>query len=183
VRRNLQDELAGFALTEPFRAGVRLLADHGLVADLCVRERQLGEVTELVRSTPEVMFVLDHLGKPEVRDGRWQPWADNLARLAEQPNIVVKLSGLATQADWAAWMPEQLSPYLQHALAVLGPNRCMFGGDWPVSTLATTYGAWFELVAAVLAVHTPADKALVLSGVAARVYGLTVSPTIATAPH
>ena len=179
VRRNLQDEADGFALTDRFTAGVRLLADRGLVADLCVRERQLAEVTQLVRAVPEVTFVLDHLGKPGIRSGRWQPWADDLARLADQPNVVAKLSGLATEADPAAWTAGQLAPYLEHALAVFGPQRCMFGGDWPVSTLATSYADWYDVVTGVLAGHPPADRALVLGGVAARVYRLAVSPATA----
>ncbi|WP_027346585.1 amidohydrolase family protein [Hamadaea tsunoensis] len=176
VRRNLQDEADGFALGQGFRAGVRLLAEHGLVADLCVRDRQLAEVTELVRATPEVSFVLDHVGKPGIRTGRWQPWADDLARLAERPNVTVKLSGLATEADWSAWTAEQIAAYLEHALAVFGAERCMFGSDWPVSTLATSYADWYATVAGVLAGRSSADRALVLGGVAARVYRLTVGP-------
>ena len=136
---------------------------------------------ELVRCTPEVTFVLDHLGKPGIRSGRWQPWADDLARLAEAPNVVVKLSGLATEADWNAWTREQITPYLVHALAVFGTERCMFGGDWPVSTLATSYADWYDIVAGVLASHPPANRAEVFAGVAARVYRLAVSPAIATA--
>ena len=176
VRRNLQDEADGFALTPGFRTGVRLLAEHGLAADLCVRERQLAEVTELVRATPEVTFVLDHLGKPGIRDGRWQPWADDLARLAELPNVVAKLSGLTTEADWSAWTAGQLAPYLEHALAVFGAQRCMFGGDWPVSTLATSYADWYAVVAGVLADRPAADRALVLTDVATRVYRLDLDP-------
>ncbi len=183
IRRNLQDERDGFALTQRFRAGVRLLADYGLVADLCARERQLVEVTQLVRSTPEVTFVLDHLGKPDIRAGQWQPWADNLTQLAEQPNVVAKLSGLATEADWDTWEPRRISPYLRHALAVFGPHRCMFGGDWPVSTLATRYSDWLHLVASVLAEQTPDNQAQVFGAVAARVYRLAVSPPIPTTPR
>jgi L-fuconolactonase len=175
IRRNLQDEADGFAMAERFREGTRLLAEHGRVADLCIRERQMAEITELVRSIPEVTFVLDHLGKPNVRFGQWQPWADALARLADQPNVVAKLSGLATEADWATWTPGQVLPYLEHALAVFGTQRCMFGGDWPVSTLATSYSKWYDVVAEALAGYTPADHALVFGGVAARVYRLDVS--------
>ena len=179
VRRNIQDEAAGFALGQQFRAGVRLLADHGLVADLCIREHQLAEVTELVRATPEVTFVLDHLGKPGVRAGRWQPWADDLARLAEAPNVAVKLSGLATEADWITWTPEQIAPYLQHALTAFGAQRCMFGGDWPVSTLATSYADWYAVVAGVLADRSAVERALVFGGVATQVYRLDVNTSTA----
>lgn len=179
VRRNLQDEADGF-MVAGFRDGVRLLADHGLVADLCVRERQLAEVAELVRAVPEVTFVLDHLGKPDIKAGTWQPWADNLARLAHLPNLLVKVSGLATEADWDVWDPRRLTPYLRHALRVFGADRCMFGGDWPVSTLATSYGVWWQLLESVLADWSPSERADVFGGVAIRAYRLPVKPTTST---
>ncbi|WP_020524932.1 amidohydrolase family protein [Catelliglobosispora koreensis] len=183
IRRNLQDEPAGFAVSPRFRQGVGLLAAQGLVADLCVRDWQLPEVTELAKATPHVTFVLNHAGKPGVRSGQWQPWADDLARLAELPNVFVKLSGLATEANWLAWTQRQVAPYLAHALAAFGSQRCMFGGDWPVSTLATGYGQWRDVVADVVGTRTPAEQALVFSGVAQQVYGLEVIRGTATDPR
>jgi L-fuconolactonase len=176
VRRNIQDETPGFALSDDFLAGVRGLAEHGLVADVCVRDHQLEEVIGLVGAVPEVTFVLDHLGKPAIRDGRWQPWADQLARLAERPNVVCKLSGLTTEARWDSWTPDEIRPYLAHALSRFGPDRCLFGGDWPVSTLAVTYPIWLDLVRDALAPYPELDRAMVLGGTAARVYRLDLPP-------
>lgn len=172
VRRNVQDEGPGFAVTEAYVAGVRLLADHDLTADLCVRHHQLPEVTDLVRRVPQVVFVLDHLGKPAVRDAVTDPWREHVSRLAELPNVVCKLSGLTTEADWSGWRTEQILPYLRHALAEFGPERCMFGSDWPVATLATAYGRWLDVVVEALADRPVPEADLVLRGTAARVYRL-----------
>jgi L-fuconolactonase len=175
IRRNLQDEAPGFALSDGFLVGVGLLARHGFVADICIRSWQIPEVTELARSAPHVTFVLDHLGKPDIRAGRWQPWADDLSRLAELGNVVAKLSGLTTEADWTTWTPRQIVPYLVHAINVFGASRCMFGSDWPVSTLAVDYQDWADLVQDAMLAVSPTDRTQILHSVAARVYGLEVN--------
>ena len=172
VRRNVQDERPGFMLAEPMLAGVRMLSAHGLPFDACVREHQLKELTALVDRCPEVTFVLDHLGKPAIAQRRRQPWFDDLAALARRPNVVAKLSGLTTEADHDRWRPVDIAPYLSHALEQFGPDRCMFGSDWPVATLATTYARWVELVLDVIAGLPAADRAAILGGTASRVYRL-----------
>jgi L-fuconolactonase len=174
VRRNVQDEPAGF-MTEPrFVAGVTLLADAGLTFDACVRHHQLPELTRLVDRCPTVTFVLDHLAKPAVKDGTREPWQQQLAELAARPNVFAKLSGLTTEADWDAWQPVHVWPYLDHALQVFGPERCMFGSDWPVARLATSYERWLDVVREVLSGYPEADQQAVLAGTAARVYRLGV---------
>jgi L-fuconolactonase len=170
VRRNVQDEPAGFMLTESFVAGVRLLGTHGLPFDACVREHQLRELALLVDRCPEVMFVLDHLGKPGIAQRRQQPWFDDLSALARRPNIVAKLSGLTTEADRQRWGPADIAPYLTHALEEFGAGRAMFGSDWPVSTLATTYQRWLDLVLRVIDGLAGDERAAILSGTARRVY-------------
>jgi predicted TIM-barrel fold metal-dependent hydrolase len=172
VRRNVQDEPAGFAATESFVTGVRLLAEHGYPFDVCVRHRQLPEVTELVSRLPEVTFVLDHLGKPAVVEHRMDPWREDMRRLAGLPNVVCKLSGLTTEADHAAWTPDDLLPYLRHVLAEFGAQRCMFGSDWPVATLATSYERWIDVVERALDGLSVAERDAVATGTARRVYGL-----------
>ena len=157
VRRLLQEERDdAFCVRPEFVRGVRRLAAHGFSFDACVFHRQLPAVVQLVRACPEVRFVLDHLGKPGVRTGALDPWRANLRDLATLPNVVCKLSGLATEADWTTWRPEELRPYLDHALACFGPERVMFGGDWPVSTQAVAYGRWVEVLDAVVS-DWPAD--------------------------
>jgi len=171
VRRLLQDEPPGFAVAAGFVAGVRLVGEHDLVFDLCVRHHQLAEVAGLVDRCPEVRFVLDHVGKPAIAAGRWASWRRELADLAQRPNVSCKLSGLTTEAggDGAG----RIVPYLQHALDVFGPHRCMYGSDWPVATLTTSYARWLELVLAAIDDLPETERRRVLHGTAATVYGLT----------
>ncbi|HEV2634650.1 MAG TPA: amidohydrolase family protein [Actinocrinis sp.] len=172
VRRNIQDEAPGFALAGDFVRGVRALAEYGLVFDLCVRHWQLPEVAGLVALVPQVTFVLDHLGKPPVATGRRAQWRDDLERIAAQPNVACKLSGLTTEADHENWHEGEVLPYLRDALMVFGADRCMFGGDWPVATLATTYERWVDVVAASLAALSATDQEAVMAGTARRIYRL-----------
>lgn len=145
VRRNLQDVRdPEFCLRPNFVAGVRLLEEYSFSFDICIRDEQLPPVTALVRACPSVRFVLDHLGKPAICERQLDPWRERLAALAEQPNVACKLSGIVTEADWHQWQAEDLVPYVAHALTVFGPNRVMFGSDWPVVTLASTYRSWVE---------------------------------------
>jgi L-fuconolactonase len=171
VRRLLQDEPPGFATSAELVDGVRSLADHGLTMDLCVRHHQLPEVTELVRLCPEVRFVLDHCGKPAIADGEYDAWAAHLGRLAELPGVVCKLSGLLSEAD-SATAPD-IARYLRHALDVFGPERCLFGSDWPVCTTAGSWDRWWDVVGAALAPLDADAQAEVLGGTATRVYGLS----------
>lgn len=172
VRRNLQDEAPGFAVSDSLVAGVRLLADYGYPFDVCVRHHQLPEVAELATRVPEVTFVLDHLGKPPVADRLVDPWRADIRRLAGLPNVVCKLSGLTTEADHTAWTAADVLPYLRHALTEFGAGRCMFGSDWPVATLATSYDRWIEVVEEALDGLPAAERELVTTGTARRVYRL-----------
>ena len=172
VRRLLQDETPGFAVLPDFVAGVELLAGPGMVMDLCIRRHQLAEVTELVRRCPQVEFVLDHLGKPEVSPRALRPWAADLNRLSALPNVRCKLSGLATEADPDHRTPADLMPFLRSAIDAFGPGRCMFGSDWPVLTLAMPYGRWLDLVREAVADLTADEQDLVLRGTAVAAYGL-----------
>jgi L-fuconolactonase len=152
---------------------VNELAGLGLTFDACVTHEQLTPVTALATRCPDVTFVLDHLGKPDVAGQRLDPWRADLAALAEEPNVVCKLSGLTTEADHDAWTPEDLRPYLEHALACFGPERCVVGSDWPVATLATSYEGWFEVLLDFLAELEQPEREAVLAGNASRVYGLS----------
>ena len=171
VRRLLQAEPdPAFCLRPEFVAGVRRLAEYGFSFDLCLRAEQLPAVTELVRRVPEVHFVLDHCGKPPVARGDLEPWATWLKVLAESPNVCCKLSGLTTEADWQGWQPEQLRPYLETALAAFGFDRVLFGGDWPVCTLATNYARWVAVVDALSAAAPEESRRKLFQFNAERVY-------------
>jgi L-fuconolactonase len=170
VRRNVQDEAPGFLLADAMVAGVRRLAGHGLPFDACIRSHQLAELTQLVQRCPEVTFVLDHLGKPDIRERRREPWFGDLAALARLPNVVAKLSGLTTEADHERWQPSDVAPYLTHAIDVFGPERCLFGSDWPVATLATTYQRWVDLIADTTSDLTGTERFAIQDGTSARIY-------------
>jgi len=138
--------------------------------DLCIYHRQLANVIRLVRQCPEVSFVLDHLGKPGIRARLLDPWRAELRELAALPNVVCKLSGVATEADHAAWTAADLRPYLDHALLCFGPGRLLFGGDWPVSTQATGYPRWVEVVDAALQGCTAEERQRIFARNAEAIY-------------
>jgi L-fuconolactonase len=145
VRRSLQDEQdVSFCLREDFLRGVRLLPTCGFSFDLCIRHWQLPVAIELVRRCPDTLFILDHLGKPAIKEHVLDPWREHLAQLAALPNVWCKISGLVTEADHHGWTPADLAPYLAHALQVFGEDRVVFGGDWPVLLLAASYDRWVE---------------------------------------
>lgn len=170
VRRNVQDEPAGFTRNAGFRRGVGLLGEAGLPFDACVREHQLPELVELAEACPDTVIVLDHLGKPSA-DRETTAWRRVLRRLAAHGNVVCKLSGLATEAAPGTG-PEPMVAVLREALETFGPDRCLYGSDWPVMTLATRYGTWLDLVRTALVPFGGAAADAVLHANAARVYRL-----------
>ena len=130
---------------------MRALAPFGLSFDLCIRHPQFEEAIGLVRACPEVRFVLDHIGKPGIAGGLREPWQSHIREIAREPNVWCKVSGVVTEADHAAWRLDEVAPYVTHAIECFGFGRCMFGGDWPVSRLATTYAGWVDTLDRVLA--------------------------------
>lgn len=147
VRRLIQSEAAGFATRPDFVAGVQLLAEFGYSFDICVVHPQLADVLQLVAQCPQVSFVLDHIGKPGIKDRLLEPWREQTKALAAFPNVWCKISGLVTEADWQSWTREDLKPYIDHMIEVFGIDRVMYGSDWPVSTLATSYTGWLDTLA------------------------------------
>lgn len=147
VRRLIQQEAdPNIVLSDAFLDGVRLLAKYGLSFDICIRHWQIQYAVELVKRCPDVSFIFDHIGKPDIRHGFFEPWASQLKELARLPNVVCKLSGVVTEADHKAWTREQLRPYIDHVLNTFGFDRVMFGSDWTVCTLATDYPTWVDIV-------------------------------------
>jgi L-fuconolactonase len=170
VRRNIQDETAGFTTGSDFRAGVSMLGEAGLPFDACVRRRQLPELAELAESCPRTVIVLDHLGKPSAASPD-PSWRQAMDRLANSGNVVCKLSGLATETA-PGTDPGLIVSLLREALAAFGPDRCLYGGDWPVMTLATGYGTWLDLVRTALDELLDEAVDAVLRTNAIRTYGL-----------
>jgi L-fucono-1,5-lactonase len=173
VRHQVHDEPDGRWLArDDVRRGIAAVADADLVYDLLVRSRELPAAQALVASMPDARFVVDHLAKPPIRAGVLQPWADLVSAWADLPNASWKLSGLVTEADWEAWSPDDLVPYVDHALSLLGPDRLIFGSDWPVCTLAASYAQVVEVARIVTARSSDAERDAIFAGNAIRVYRL-----------
>jgi L-fuconolactonase len=175
VRHQVHDEPdPDWLLRDQVVDGLGAVAAAGLVYDLLVRERELPAARAVAQRLPELTLVVDHLAKPRIREAAMDPWAGELAALARHPNVACKVSGLVTEADWDAWTPTQLVPYVRHAVDVFGPERLLFGSDWPVCLLAAGYR---EVVAASVeglerAGLGPAERDLVLGANARRLYRL-----------
>ena len=147
VRRLIEFEPdVDFCLQPGFVEGVKLLAKYDLSFDICVKHFQLANAVELVRRCPEVRFVLDHIGKPPIRAGEFDPWRADIRAMAALPNVCCKISGVITEADHDNWTREQLRPYLDHAIESFGIDRVMFGSDWSVSELTHAYEEWVDIV-------------------------------------
>jgi L-fuconolactonase len=174
VRHIVQSEPDGFLARPRFRRGIARLAAHGLAYDILVYARQLAQAYDFAAAFPDQRFVLDHLGKPDIRGGAFDAWRREIDRLAALPHVWAKLSGLVTEADWRRWTPATLGPYIEHALGAFGADRLMIGSDWPVCTVAGTYKEVMEAVMAVLDRRSPAERDAVLGGTAAKFWNLQV---------
>jgi L-fuconolactonase len=170
IRHQVQDEPDPEWLTRPeVVRGINAVGAAGLVYDLLVKPPQAAAALDVVRRLPEVSFVLDHAGKPDIAGGMWEPWATWITDLAALPNVAVKLSGLVTEAR-TDWRPADVLPYARHVLAAFGPSRTMYGSDWPVCTLAATPGQVSALAEEAL---SPGDRIQVLGETARLIYGLS----------
>jgi len=141
IRHQVHDEPdPRWLLRDEVKRGIRAVGDAGLVYDLLVRTRELPAAVELVSAMPDTSFVLDHIAKPKIAAGPRDPeWEVAMAPMADRPNVTCKLSGMTTEADWKTWTTHQLQTYVTRVLDWFGPERCMFGSDWPVSLLASDY--------------------------------------------
>jgi L-fuconolactonase len=134
----------GFCLQDAFFRGVRLLGELGLSFDLCMRSSELLDGARLADHCPETRFILDHCGNPDVKSPDLSQWRRDLVTLAERPNVICKVSGIVASARPGQWTPADLEPVVRHVLETFGMDRVVFGGDWPVCTLAATYRQWVE---------------------------------------
>ncbi len=145
IRRLIQTEREpGWCLRPDFVKGVQRLEKVGFTFDLGVTRHQLEDVTELARRCPNIRFMLDHIGGPDIAGGNLDPWRDHLRKLSELPNVYCKMSGVATVAKRHAWTPEDLKPAIDHVLDCFGFERTAFGSDWPVMLLGTKYAQWVD---------------------------------------
>jgi L-fuconolactonase len=144
VRRSFEFESANFPEHPAVIAGMKAIHGFGYSVDLVLYEKSLMSAIRLVRACPEVAFILDHAGKPRIREGIQHPWREQMRDMALLPNIVCKISGLSTEADRHNWKKEELKPYIDHVITCFGPDRVLFGSDWPVCDQARGFGDWLE---------------------------------------
>lgn len=161
-----------FLLLPDFLRGVGMLAEFGLTYDILIYPRQLRAAIEFVCRFPKQKFVLDHLAKPPIASGKLEPWATEIRELAKSENVWCKVSGMVTEADWGNWSPEIYRPYLDVVFEAFGTKRLMFGSDWPVCTVAASYGMVYAIVAKYLDQFSSAEGEAVFGGNAARFWTL-----------
>ena len=161
-----------YILREDFNSGIRTMLGSGLVYDILIYERHLPQTIDFVDEHPDQAFVLDHIAKPLIAAGALEPWATRMKDLGRRENVWCKLSGMVTEADWKAWTPATLKPYLDVAVEAFGPARLLAGSDWPVCLVASGYAQWFEVLREYFAAFSEAERARVFGGTAIEVYGL-----------
>jgi L-fuconolactonase len=147
IRRLIEIEVdQSFCLQPAFLEGLRHLPARKLTFDICVKHWGLVFAIELARRCPDVTFVLDHIGKPGIRDALVEPWKGQIKTLARLPNVVCKLSGVITEADHQRWTRQEIRPYVEHVLDCFGFQRVMYGSDWTVSELTHGYPEWVAIL-------------------------------------
>ena len=161
-----------FLLRPEFLGGIAALEEFNLTYDILIYPKHLPVATEFVSLFPRQRFVLDHLAKPFIKRGEIEPWHSDLRSLAEFSNVSCKLSGLVTEADWRAWKPDHIRPYLESAMQCFGPDRLMIGSDWPVCTVAASYSQTMSVVMEFLAGYPEHVREAILGGNAAKFWRL-----------
>jgi L-fuconolactonase len=173
IRHQVHDEDdAEWLLRPDVRRGLKAVEEAGLAYDVLVRTRELPSALQTVRDFPDSRFLVDHIAKPDIKAGQLEPWASRMAPLADHPNVWVKVSGMVTEADWASWTPDDLAPYVRRLVDWFGPQRLLFGSDWPVCTLAATYGQVYDAAVAALGDLSDEDRSWVFGRAATAVYRL-----------
>lgn len=179
----------GYCVQDSFVDGIRYLGECGLSFDLCVRPAELADAARLVDLCPDTQFILDHCGNadPNIVNGRVQPeaatsgesyrhtaeqWRDGISNLAERPNVVCKISGIVARVKWGNWEPADLAPTVNHCLDAFGPDRVIFGGDWPVCTMGASYSEWASALREIIRPRNQEEQRKLLHDNAERLYGL-----------
>lgn len=177
LRHVVQDEPDDdFILGEAFNRGVHAAIERGYVYDILIFERQLPQAIEFATQHAKGRLVLDHIAKPRISIGELEPWRENLRELARRENVACKLSGVVTEAPWSDWSLESIRPFLDTALEAFGPHRLMFGSDWPVCLLASSYKKWFTTVSEWAAELSDDEQRWLFSETAREVYSIKKTP-------
>jgi L-fucono-1,5-lactonase len=161
-----------FIVRDDVVRGLKVLEKHRVPFDLLFYVKHLRHAATLAGKLPGLPMVIDHLAKPRIKEHQTDGWIDHLKAAAKFPNVYCKLSGMVTEADWKGWTPKDLTPYVQAALEAFGPDRCMFGSDWPVCLLAAPYPSVVAALREALGPLRDAERAKIFGGTAEKFYGL-----------
>jgi L-fuconolactonase len=173
IRHQVHDEEdAEWLLRPEVQRGLAAVKAAGLAYDILVRSRELPAALQTVRAHPDTRFIVDHIAKPDIKAGELEPWASRMRPLADVPNICIKVSGMITEADWDTWTPPDLEPYVHRLLEWFGPQRLMFGSDWPVCTVAGTYGDVYDAAVQALGDLSDEDRSWIFGRTATEAYRL-----------
>lgn len=163
-RHVLQKEEPSFMLDPAFLRGIGLLQKFDLAYDILIFPHHLDAAIEMVGHFPEQRFVLDHLAKPLIKKGEIREWKEKMKVLSTHPHLYCKISGMVTEADWESWKREDLIPYMEAVTEIFGPDRLMFGSDWPVCLVASSYDKWLGFVKTFYSSLSPIDRAKIFGG-------------------
>jgi L-fuconolactonase len=176
IRHPIHDESDDqFVLRDDFNRGVAALKQFDLRYDILIFEKHLPQTIQFVDRHPDQVFILDHLAKPRIRDRVFSPWRENIRELARRSNVYCKVSGVVTEADWHTWSQEDVSPYIEIVVEAFTPNRLMFGSDWPVMTLASSYRRWMATIQSAIAQLSLTERERILGGTAVEAYSLSLA--------
>ena len=170
VRHILQTEPDGFMTSPKFIKGLKVIHDHNLTYDILTSEVQLGEVVKLIETLPDMRLVIDHISKPNIEEQSFTEWAKYMEMISRHENVHVKLSGLATEANWETWQVKDFQPYIDFCLEKFGPDRLMYGSDWPVCLLAGDYHTILGAIAENLHQLSEAEQAQIFGKTAQNFY-------------
>ncbi len=173
VRHVVQDEADDdFIVRDDVARGLRVLEKHDVPYDLLFFVKHLKHAASVAERFPKLRLVINHLAKPEIKDGKMEGWLEHFVAAAKFPNVCCKISGMVTEADWSHWSPADLKPYIDAALENFGPARCMFGSDWPVCELAASYQHVFDAMVECIGGVSEGERAQILGGTAQSFYRL-----------
>ena len=175
VRHVTQDEPDDdFIVRDEVLRGLKVLERYGVPFDLLFYVKHLRHVPRLASTLPDLPMVIDHLAKPRIKDHVLDDWEPDFRAAGAFPNVFCKVSGLVTEADWRHWTVDDLKPYVQKALEVFGPDRLMFGSDWPVCELAGSYEQVYSAAVEAFGPLSASERAAIFGGTAARFYSLNL---------
>jgi predicted TIM-barrel fold metal-dependent hydrolase len=172
LRRVLHVMPDGLSEGALFRDNLKRLSGTGLTFDLCVLPHQIPKAIALADLAPDVQFIIDHCGAPDIKGGAEHPWRERMSEIARRRNVVAKVSGVVAYADPADWTVETLRPYVEHTIESFGWDRVVWGSDWPVCILGGGLSPWVAATHALIAGVSRAERESLLSGNARRIWNL-----------